>query len=109
LRICVLQFLIGPQPPWPGRHGGYARGGRADHRRRRVPRIRSLRLQSREITLTATFRYANTYPTAIQLVAGGRVDVEAIVTGHFSLDDAERALQAGRQDPRSVKAVVVPA
>jgi L-iditol 2-dehydrogenase len=65
-------------------------------------------LQSREITLTATFRYANTYPTAIQLVASGRVDVEAIVTGHFSLDDAEQALQAGRQDPRSVKAVVVP-
>ena len=66
-------------------------------------------LQSREITLTGTFRYANTYPTAIGLVAGGRVDVEAIVTGHFPLEEAEQALQAGRQDPKSVKPVVVPA
>jgi L-iditol 2-dehydrogenase len=66
-------------------------------------------LQNRELTLTGTFRYANTYPTAIELVATGRVDVEAIVTGHYPLDDAEKALQASRQDPRSVKAVVVPA
>jgi L-iditol 2-dehydrogenase len=66
-------------------------------------------LQNRELTLTGTFRYANTYPTAIELAATGRVDVEAIVTGHFPLDQAEQALQAGRQDPTSVKAVVVPA
>jgi L-iditol 2-dehydrogenase len=66
-------------------------------------------LQNREITLTGTFRYANTYPTAIELVATGRVDVEAIVTGHFPLEQAEQALQASRQDARSVKAVVVPA
>jgi L-iditol 2-dehydrogenase len=66
-------------------------------------------LQNRELTLTGVFRYANTYPTAIELAATGRVDVEAIVTGHFPLDQAERALQAGKQDPTSVKAVVVPA
>jgi len=65
-------------------------------------------LQNRELTLTGTFRYANTYPTAIELVATGRVDVEAIVTGHYPLDEAEKALQASRQDPESVKAVVVP-
>jgi L-iditol 2-dehydrogenase len=66
-------------------------------------------LQNRELTLTGTFRYANTYPTAIELVATGRVDVEAIVTGHYPLEQAERALQASTQDARSVKAVVVPA
>jgi L-iditol 2-dehydrogenase len=66
-------------------------------------------VQNREITLTGTFRYANTYPTAIELVATGKVDVEAIVTGHFPLAQAERALQADRQDPHSVKAMVVPA
>jgi L-iditol 2-dehydrogenase len=65
-------------------------------------------LQNREITLTGTFRYANTYPTAIDLTATGRVDVEAIVTGHYPLQQAEQALQAGKQDPTSVKAVVVP-
>jgi L-iditol 2-dehydrogenase len=65
-------------------------------------------VQSREIWLTGTFRYANTYPTAIALVAGGRVDVEAIVTGHFPLEETEAALRAGRDDPASVKAVVHP-
>jgi L-iditol 2-dehydrogenase len=65
-------------------------------------------IQSREIWLTGTFRYANTYPTAIALVADGRVDPEAIVTGHYGLDDAEAALRAGREDPANVKAVVVP-
>jgi len=65
-------------------------------------------LQNRELTLTGTFRYANTYPTAIGLVAAGRVDLEAIVSGHYALDEAEQALQAGKDDPQSVKAVVVP-
>jgi L-iditol 2-dehydrogenase len=65
-------------------------------------------IQSRELWLTGTFRYANTYPTAIELVASGRVDLNAIVTGRYGLDDAEAALRAGREDPASVKAVVVP-
>jgi L-iditol 2-dehydrogenase len=66
-------------------------------------------LQNRELTLTGTFRYAGTYPTAIELIGTGRVDVEAIVTGHYPLEEAERALQAGAREPGSVKAVVVPA
>jgi L-iditol 2-dehydrogenase len=65
-------------------------------------------IQNREIWLTGTFRYANTYPTAIALVAEGRVDPEAIVTGRYGLDDAEAALRAGREDPANVKAMVVP-
>jgi L-iditol 2-dehydrogenase len=65
-------------------------------------------IQNREIWLTGTFRYANTYPTAIALVATGRVDVEAIITGHFGLDQAEAALRAGEEDEASVKAMVMP-
>ncbi len=65
-------------------------------------------IQSREIWLTGTFRYANTYPTAIALAAEGRVDLEAIVTGRYELADAEAALNAGREDPANVKAMVVP-
>ena len=38
-------------------------------------------IQSREIWLSATFRYANTYPSAIALAASGQVDLDAIVTG----------------------------
>jgi L-iditol 2-dehydrogenase len=66
------------------------------------------RIQVREIWLTGTFRYANTYPTAIALAAAGRVDLDAIITGHYDLDDAEAALRAGREDPTSVKVMVRP-
>jgi L-iditol 2-dehydrogenase len=65
-------------------------------------------IQTREIWVTGTFRYANTYPTAIALAASGRVDLKAIISGHFGLDDAEAALRAGREDPDSVKPMVVP-
>jgi L-iditol 2-dehydrogenase len=65
-------------------------------------------IQTREIWVTGTFRYANTYPTAIALAASGRVDLKAIISGHFGLDDAEAALRAGRDDPDSVKPMVVP-
>jgi L-iditol 2-dehydrogenase len=65
-------------------------------------------IQNRELWLTGTFRYANTYPTAIALAAGGRVDLEAIITGHYDLDDADAALRAGREDPTAVKVMVMP-
>jgi L-iditol 2-dehydrogenase len=65
-------------------------------------------VQERELTVTGTFRYANTWPTAIALVASGRVNLDRLVTGHFGLADVEAALTAGRRDPSSVKAVVHP-
>ena len=60
------------------------------------------------IRLIGTFRYANTYPAAIALAASGAVDLEAIVTGHFTLDEVDVALRASREDPRSVKPIVNP-
>jgi L-iditol 2-dehydrogenase len=65
-------------------------------------------IQSREIWLTGTFRYANTYPAAIELAATGKVDLDAIVTGYYGLDDTEEALQASRKDPANVKLMVIP-
>jgi L-iditol 2-dehydrogenase len=65
-------------------------------------------IQNHELWLTGTFRYANTYPTAIALAANARVDLEAIITGHYGLDEAEEALRAGRQDPTAVKVMVMP-
>jgi len=65
-------------------------------------------IQSREIWLSGTFRYANTYPAAIALAASGEVDLDAIVTGHFALDDIDVALRASREDPRSVKPIIRP-
>ncbi len=65
-------------------------------------------LQSRELHLTGTFRYANTYPAAIALAAAGKVDLETLITGRFALDDTEAALRAGRADPQAVKVMVRP-
>jgi len=65
-------------------------------------------VQQRELLITGTFRYANTWPTAIALAASGRVGLDDLVTGEFGLDDVEQALNAGR-DPHSVKAMVRPA
>ena len=65
-------------------------------------------LQNREIELVGTFRYANTWPTAIALAASGRVALDALVTGHYSLPDVGAALTAGRTDASTVKVVVTP-
>jgi len=66
-------------------------------------------VQDHELHLTGAFRYANTWPTAIALVASGRVDLDQLVTGHYGLDEVERALTAARRDPATVKPVVRPA
>src|SRR6267378_227501 len=65
-------------------------------------------IQQRELLVTGTFRYANTWPTAIDLVASGRVSLDDLVTGEYGLADAEQALTAAR-DPQSIKAVIRPA
>ncbi len=65
-------------------------------------------LQNREITLTGTFRYANTYADAIALVATGRIDLKPIITGHYTLEETEQALQATKNDPANIKSIVVP-
>lgn len=65
------------------------------------------RIQNREITLTGVFRYANTWPLAIQLAASGKVDLDAMVTGRFGLDQVEDALKAAT-DPATIKVIVTP-
>ncbi len=65
-------------------------------------------VQERELEVTGTFRYAGTWPTAIALVAAGRIDLDRLVTGTYDLASAADALVAGRRDPQSVKVVVLP-
>jgi L-iditol 2-dehydrogenase len=65
-------------------------------------------LQEREIELTGTFRYANTYPTAIALAASWAVHLDELVSGHYGLSQVEEALRSSQRDPLAVKPVVLP-
>jgi len=65
-------------------------------------------VQEKELTVTGTFRYANTWPTAIELVASGRIDLDRLVTGSYGLDQVEEALTAGRRDTEAIKVIVHP-
>ncbi len=64
-------------------------------------------IQNREIWVSGVFRYANTWPTGIRLVAEGKVDLDALITARFPLAEAEDALEAGSR-PGQLKAVVYP-
>ncbi len=65
-------------------------------------------VQNRELSLTGTFRYAHTYPSAIALVARGAVRLEQLIDAHYPLSAAADALRAARHDPTIVKAIVRP-
>jgi L-iditol 2-dehydrogenase len=64
-------------------------------------------VQNRELLITGTFRYANTWPTAVRLAASGAVDLDGLVTSRHGLDDVAGALTAGR-GAGALKAVVRP-
>lgn len=64
-------------------------------------------LQNRELWVTGSFRYANTYPRAIALAAAGLVDLDSLVTGTYDLARAEEALKSTRQ-PGTIKSMVLP-
>lgn len=63
-------------------------------------------IQGREIWVTGTFRYANTYPTAVDLVSSGAVDLDALVSKTFTLDEVADALSYYKKDPAAMKVVV---
>lgn len=65
------------------------------------------RIQSRELLVTGVFRYANTWPLAIELASTGQVDLDGLVTGRFGLDEVESALTASTT-PEHLKVVVTP-
>lgn len=65
-------------------------------------------IQNLEITVTGIFRYTDTWPTAVHLVANGLVELDSLVTGKFDLEHAAEALESDL-DPQSLKSIVYPA
>lgn len=64
-------------------------------------------IQNREIWISGVFRYTNTWPTAIEMVSSGKVDLDILVTGKFGLNEVEEALNAGKTAGQ-LKAIVYP-
>ena len=62
-------------------------------------------IQNRELTLTGVLRYANTSPTAVELVRSQRVDLDAMVTTRYPLEKTAEALDSDRV-PGNIKSVV---
>ena len=96
-----------PQSPVSPALGPRWEGGAHRYGRRQSPDTVGT-VQARELWVTGTFRYANTWPTALDLVTSGVVDVDRLVTGHFKLADTVEALLAGQTRSHAVKSVINP-
>jgi L-iditol 2-dehydrogenase len=66
------------------------------------------RLNVNELTIGLVNRYGHTWPKAISLIAGGRVDVSSMVTQRFRLDQTDQALLNAKHEPASMKAMIAP-
>lgn len=61
----------------------------------------------RELNVTGTFRYTNTWPIARALLASGQVDVDSLVTHVYGIEQVEEALTA-EASTDSLKRIVLP-
>lgn len=52
---------------------------------------------SREVDIRGIFRYVNDYPTALAMVASGKINVKPLVTHHFSIEESLEAYEVARQ------------
>ncbi|KAI8066736.1 sorbitol dehydrogenase-2 [Gongronella butleri] len=53
-------------------------------------------LYSREVDIKGVFRYKNTYPKAIQMLASGAIDVKPLITHTYTFDEAVKAFEHAR-------------
>lgn len=66
-----------------------------------------IELMRKEARLTTVWRYANTYPTALSLLASGRVDLHPLITHRFPFSKLPEAIEVARAGrPGTVKVIV---
>lgn len=63
----------------------------------------------KELGIHGVFRYANTFPAGVSLVASGRYPVDSIVTDCLALDQIEQAMHiVSHQKARAIKVMITP-
>lgn len=68
---------------------------------------RMLKIVDRELSIHGVFRYANTYPAAVALVASGMFPIEDVITDRFPIDEAVTAFETAlRAKDHAIKVVV---
>lgn len=66
-------------------------------------------ITDREVDIYGVFRYANTYPSAIEFLAGGIADVKPLITDRYPLEDTQAALERALTNKSgSLKVMVYP-
>ncbi|ORZ16577.1 sorbitol dehydrogenase-2 [Absidia repens] len=53
-------------------------------------------ISAREVDIKGIFRYCNTYPMAVEMLASGAIDVKPLITHSYSLEDSVKAFEHAR-------------
>lgn len=66
-------------------------------------------LVDKALDVSGVFRYANTWPLAVDLLTRGAVDIEPLITAHYPLEAAGEALESARtRKDANIKIMVTP-
>ena len=68
--------------------------------------LNPLDLLVKELHLVGSMAYPDEFPAVIDMLAGGAVNSDALVTHHFPLDDFTRALAVARDPERAAKVMI---
>ena len=58
-------------------------------------------MQIKEISMKTIFRYVNTFPRAVNLIASGKLNVKPLVTKSYDFEDSVKAIQYASTQPDS--------
>ena len=65
------------------------------------------KILAKEAQIQSVFRYRNLYPTAIQALASGMIDLKGIVTHQFEFDALQEALDFVTSNKRDVVKAII--
>jgi L-idonate 5-dehydrogenase len=65
-------------------------------------------IMARELDVRGSFRFGNVFETAVQVIAGGRVNVKPVLSGTHPLAEAAAAITLARDKTRSMKVQLRP-